>query len=179
MAQTEEKKKNRKIYSTESINQIIKDIGEGYDADYSPFYDRDINLRAANVPFLMTQEEVDEFQKVVDDPLYYVEHYCKFLTDDGLSLVTLRDFQKNVIQTVTDEVYDENINKVVPKNRNVIWMASRQSGKCVTARESITYIDSELSKSKHNNLINFYNKYTKDSFIKRIKSLLYKLYCKL
>ena len=54
------------------------------------------------------------------------------MTDHGLSTVNLRDYQRNVISTVTLEEYDEEDDLVLPVNRNIVWMSARQSGKTTT-----------------------------------------------
>ena len=125
-------KKQRRIYSTQLINQLIQDRNQGYDIDFEPFFMRDLDLRAANIPFKMSEEELEEYQKCYDDPVYYAENYAKFMTDHGLSTVNLRDYQRNVISTVTLEEYDEEDDLVLPVNRNIVWMSARQSGKTTT-----------------------------------------------
>ena len=117
----QEKKSPRRIYSTALINQLIKDRQMGYDIDYDPFYMRDLDLRAPGITFRMTEEEMDIYQKCYDDPVWYVENFCKFMTDAGLDTVELRDFQKNVISTVTEETYIPENDDFGPKNRNIIW----------------------------------------------------------
>ena len=124
--------KNRRIYSTAVINQLKKDRADGYDIDFSPFFERDLDLRAPNITFNMTQEEHDEYMKCAQDPVYFIENYCKFRTDYGDTLVELRDFQKEIIRIATDEDYDEELDLFIPRNRNVIWMAARQSSKTTT-----------------------------------------------
>ena len=54
-------KRQRRIYSTQIINQLIMDKDQGYDIDFEPFFQRDSNLRAANIPFKMTDEEMEEY----------------------------------------------------------------------------------------------------------------------
>lgn len=130
--ESQEQKKQRRIYSTDLINKLISDRSHGYEIDYAPFFNRDLELRAPNVPFKMSPEEIDEYQKCYDDPIYYAEVYAKFMTDHGLSTVELRSYQKNVISCVTQEWYDEKTDLVKPVNRNVIWNASRQIGKTTT-----------------------------------------------
>ena len=56
----EKRKKLRRIYSTALIDQLIKDRQMGYDIDYDPFYNRDLQLRAPGVTFRMTPEEDEE-----------------------------------------------------------------------------------------------------------------------
>lgn len=122
----------RRIYSTKVIEQLIKDKSEGYDIDYAPFFERDLKLRASNITFEMTKEEMDEYEKCYNDPLYFIEHYCKFKIDDNYALANLRSYQKKIIKIVTDDYYDEESDNIYPKNKNIIWMASRQVGKTTT-----------------------------------------------
>ena len=136
----QEKKSPRRIYSTALINQLIKDRQMGYDIDYDPFYMRDLDLRAPGITFRMTEEEMDIYQKCYDDPVWYVENFCKFMTDAGLDTVELRDFQKNVISTVTEETYIPENDDFGPKNRNIIWMAARQSGKTTTVSSFLSWM---------------------------------------
>lgn len=188
---TDEKKRPRRIYSTALINQLIKDRSMGYDIDYDPFYMRDLDLRAAGITFKMTEEEMEIYQKCYDDPLYYVENYCKFMTDKGLATVELRDFQKNVVDTVTQETYIPENDDFGPKNRNIIWMASRQSGKCFSPNmlihSSLSSISDNLNKNsdlsrKHFDNIPFFHIFIKDkklNLLQRLKVLLYIIYLKL
>lgn len=182
--QEEEKRKTRRVYSTALINELVKERNLGYDIPYDAFFMRDLDLRAPNVTFRMTDEEVEEYQMCYDDALYYVENYCKFMTDKGMDLVQLRDFQKNVVKTVTDEVYIDELDDYGPKNRNVIWMASRQSGKCCSPCMEINKLEKnpDLSSDQNNKIpisdIYYIGK-TKLSLFDRVKKYLYKLYNKL
>ena len=133
-------KKQRRIYSTQLINQLIKDRNQGYDIDFEPFFQRDLDLRAANIPFKMTEEEMEEYQKCFDDPIYYVETYAKFMTDHGIHTVTLRDYQKKVISIVTEETYDEENDLILPTNRSIIWLAARQSAKTTSISAFLSWM---------------------------------------
>lgn len=126
------------MYSTALINKLIEDRNLGYDIDFDPFFNRDTELRASNIPFKMTDEEMEEYQKCYDDPEYFINKYCKFMTDKGLSTVDLRDYQRKVIDIVTAESYDQELNDAVPTNRNIVWLASRQVGKCLCFNELVT-----------------------------------------
>ena len=132
-------KKSRRIYSTESINQLLEDRKQGYEIDYSPFFEKDLDLRAAGVVFRMTDEEYSEYLRCYKDPIYFIENYCKFRTDKGYTLVKLRDFQKDIIRIATEETYDEEQDLFIPKNRNIIWMAARQSSKTTTLCAILAY----------------------------------------
>ena len=129
------KERARRVYSTALINKLIDDRNQGYDIDFDPFFNRDTDLRASNIPFKMTDEEMEEYQKCYDNPEYFINKYCKFMTDKGMSTVQLRDYQTKVIDLVTQETYDEELEDAVPKNRNIIWLASRQIGKCLIFNE--------------------------------------------
>ncbi len=135
------KKAVRRIYSTRLINQLLEDHSKGYEIPYDAFFQRDLQLKAPNIVFEMTPEEYDEYNKCYEDPLYYVRHYCKFQTDDDYQLVKLRPFQERVIQTVTEERFiDASCEKLGPKNRSIIWMAARQSGKTTTISSFLSWM---------------------------------------
>lgn len=176
MAEIQEgRKKQRKIYSTQIIEKLIQDRNQGYDIDFEPFFNRDLELRAANIPFKMTESEMNEYQKCFDDPIYYAECYAKFMTDYGLSTVDLRDYQKNVISTVTEETYEADTDLLLPTNRNIVWMSARQSGKCVAPCTIIKYRDCDDNVIEKPIYELYYDK--KDlTLIDRAKILLYKLY---
>lgn len=161
----------RRVYSTALINKLIDDRNQGYDIDFEPFFNRDTNLRNANIPFKMTDEEMEEYQKCYDDPEYFIGKYCKFMTDKGMDTVELRDYQKKVIDIVTAESYDPDLDDAIPSHRNIVWLASRQVGKCSVATTEI-----ELPRGKTNIFEIFNDKYTKKTILSVIKSFLYKIY---
>lgn len=127
-----DKERNRRVYTTEIINQLVKDRSEGYDIDFSPFFERDLDLRAPNITFKMTEWEYQEYLRCFNDPLYFIKNYCKFKVDNGYKLVKLRDYQEEMIHLLCDEHYSEELDLYVPENKNVIICASRQIGKTTT-----------------------------------------------
>ena len=173
-------KRPRRIYSTALINQLIKDRQMGYDIDYDPFYMRDLDLRAPGITFRMTEEEMEIYQKCYDDAVWYVENFCRFMTDKGLDVVELRDFQKNVISIVTEETYIPENDDFGPKNRNIVWMAARQSGKCLIFNQLVN-LEQPLSNNSKNNIpiSDIYYMGTKVTLLQRVKKFLYKIYNKL
>lgn len=99
--------RSQMVYTTAMINAIKEDIQNGYlDVDWNPFYNRDVDLRASNISFQMSEVEKAEWVKCFNDPMYFIGNYCKFKVDEGYALVDLRDYQKEIIQTVVDERYD-------------------------------------------------------------------------
>lgn len=185
------KKAVRRIYSTRLINQLLEDHSKGYEIPYDAFFQRDLQLKAPNIVFEMTPEEYEEYNKCYENPLYYVKNYCKFQTDDDYQLVKLRPFQEKVIQTVTEEKFiDASCETLGPKNRSIIWMAARQSGKCLIFNELCNFSSSlPGSNPKKISIGNKYNEafsdinYKKQSLkarmLSKLKTLLYRIYGKL
>lgn len=164
------------IYTTNEINKILDSISSGAPkVDYKPFYKRNTELRAANILFEMTDWESEEFDRCMVDAIYFTEKYVKFKTDYGRTNVTLRDYQKEVIELITSEVYDEEKDLCIPKNRDVILMQSRQTGKCVTYDSKVKLaweIDSVC-------IGDLYHRYRRKSFLDYVRGTLLFIYNKL
>ena len=78
------------------------------------------NLKRANIPVEFTQEQVEEFFKCSQDPLYFIENYIRIVNiDQGLIPFNLYPFQKEIVQ-------------LVEKERFVICKMPRQTGKTTT-----------------------------------------------
>jgi len=122
------------IWTTKRVNETLEKVRNnfGEDADFSCFHERDYELKGQNIFFQLTHEEEQEFIKCSQDVDYFVESYCRFLTDEGRRTVELRDFQSEILETIGEEVWVPSINDFGPKNRNYILMASRQTGKTTT-----------------------------------------------
>ena len=89
----------------------MNDITGGYNANP--------NLKKAGIKIEWTQEQIKEYMKCSEDPLYFALNYIKIVNLDlGLVPFKMWDFQKNMLQTFH-------------KNRFVICKTGRQSGKCV------------------------------------------------
>ena len=85
------------------------------------------NLKASGVPLNFTKDEIEEYVKCADDPIYFIESYCKIVTlDHGLQSFKLYDCQKNKV-------------KVIHENRKVILMEGRQQGKTTTSAAYILW----------------------------------------
>lgn len=77
-------------------------------------------LKAAGVEQQFTQEEIKEYIKCSQDPIYFIKNYIQIVSlDKGLVPFDLWDFQEEVIQTVHN-------------NRFVICKFPRQTGKSTT-----------------------------------------------
>ena len=78
------------------------------------------NLKKAHVQQNWTKEQVEEYTKCMEDPVYFIEKYIKIISiDEGLVPFTLWDFQKQIIDTFHN-------------NRFTICKLPRQSGKSTT-----------------------------------------------
>lgn len=76
-------------------------------------------LKGAGVTIHFTPDQVSEWLKCADDPIYFIENYVKIVTlDDGLKLMTLYEFQKDIIRSLW-------------LNRKTVGVCARQMGKCV------------------------------------------------
>ena len=62
---------------------MMTDYENGYDIDYSPFFEHDIGLKAENISFDYTDEELEEIDRCYNDPKYFIERYCRWMTDHG------------------------------------------------------------------------------------------------
>lgn len=77
-------------------------------------------LKKIGVNFDLTMEQIQEYVKCSNDPVYFIEHYVKFMTlDHGITHVTLYDWQKELVYAYRDE-------------RQVIVKTCRQAGKTST-----------------------------------------------
>jgi hypothetical protein len=74
------------------------------------------NLKRTGVDIPFTAEQKEEIIKCSKDPVYFIEKYVKFITDDGYRSVSLYPFQKEAIFKMND-------------NRKIIVKAGRQIGK--------------------------------------------------
>ena len=83
------------------------------------------NLKAANVAIDFTEEQIGEYMKCSQDPVYFIKTHMKIVNlNEGLVPFELYDFQEKFVNTIHN-------------NRFVISKFPRQSGKSTTV---IAYI---------------------------------------
>lgn len=93
--------------------------------DVMTYYNRNPRLKAVNVKLSFSQEQMTEYVKCSQDPIYFIENYVKIVTiDGGIQPFKMWDFQKDLIHTIED-------------NRFVIAKICRQIGKSTT---TVSYI---------------------------------------
>jgi hypothetical protein len=99
---------------------------EGDDIKH-PGFNGNPNLRPCNFKIGFTQFTLTEFVKCQDDPVYFIDTYCKIVTlDHGLVDFKLYDCQKEKI-------------RFIHENRKVLLMESRQAGKTITSAAYILW----------------------------------------
>lgn len=86
----------------------------------SPYIESAIGFRKPNLKFKLTEEEEQEFIKCANDVVYFVEKYCKTMTDEGIKNITLMPHQRRVL-------------KDLQRNRFTVWLSPRQTGKTTTS----------------------------------------------
>jgi len=78
------------------------------------------NLKPAGVGIEFTKEQVQEYLKCSQDPIYFIKNYVKIVSlDEGLVPFELYEYQENIVDTVHN-------------NRFCIAKLPRQSGKSTT-----------------------------------------------
>lgn len=89
-------------------------------------YKGEVKIMNRDVDYPYTPEQEEEFEKCMDDVLYFIVNYCKIITlSDGLQLFKLFQYQKNTI-------------KIVHENRFSIFKFPRQMGKCSVGNTNIS-----------------------------------------
>ena len=85
------------------------------------------NLKPLAYQHDFTKEEIKEYVKCKENPVYFIEKYVKIITlDKGLQPFKLYDCQKEKVD-------------VIMNNRRVVLMEGRQQGKTVTAAACILH----------------------------------------
>lgn len=103
-------------------------------------------LKKANTPIEFTEEQILEFVKCKDDPVYFAKNYIKIVNaDEGLVNFNLWPFQ----ETLIDNFH---------KNRFNICKMSRQVGKCVTADTKLRLRNKKTNEILETTIGEFYEK---------------------
>ena len=110
-----------KKWSTIKVERFL-DMVENGEAELrkGPFYNNNSMYRKANAVFEYTNEEIREIARCAKDIKYFAERYASVMTDDGVQVIKLRDYQENIVAGFAK-----------PENRFNILLASRQVGKTI------------------------------------------------
>ena len=160
------KQAEKVIWSTNIINVALKAIEEGKPLKASPFYMKNTKLLKPELVYKRTKEEIDDYIKCKQDPVYFASKCYLMSAEGGLMQCKLRDYQIDYLRHLQ-------------KNNFSIFLSCRQSGKSLNLSSNI------LIKIDKNNInywhqlkkINYF--YIKDKNIYIIPIFeLYNLYCK-
>lgn len=84
-------------------------------------YNGNASLKRSGEKISFTQEQIEEYIKCANDPMYFAEKYIKIVhVDHGLIPIVLYDYQKDMM-------------KAIQSNRQVVCNFSRQCGKTTAA----------------------------------------------
>jgi len=110
------------IWTSDKITKLLEDFENGVidikSIRNSPFKDNDPAWKKSNIVFEYTPAEMDEITRCKADPIYFANKYCQVMTENGIEVIELRDYQEEIISSFK-------------ANRFNILMASRQIGKTV------------------------------------------------
>lgn len=170
-----EQKKAEKIIilNTKKVEEIDKKEKQGYKlSNHEKLWFKNIrDVRKANIPFQMTDDEIREYVKSKLSVNYFAEKYCQIKREDGsVGPMHLRDYQKDIINLYTN-------------NRFSILMASRQTGKCLSFNTLVHIYDENNDIYFNIMLVDLYyltiSQDRKLSFLEKTKWLFYKFLNKL
>lgn len=108
----------RVVWTSELVADTLVALEKGYQVK-TPFFMNDPNRKRGDIVFEYTDWEREELRKCSRDIIYFANNYCKVLTDDGYTKVVLRDYQEDVL-------------RLYQKERYVMFLSARQSGKTIS-----------------------------------------------
>lgn len=106
------------IWSTKSLQAAVDALRKGLPLKANPFCGNNTMLLKPDLVYKRTADEVEDYIKCMQDPLYFAEK-CFLMTPDGLQAVKMRDYQVEYLKNLKE-------------NRFNILLACRQAGKSVT-----------------------------------------------
>ena len=106
------------VWSTKSLNAAVDALKKGLPLKANPFCGTNTKLLKPDLVYKRTEEEVEDYIKCMQDPLYFAEK-CFLMTPKGLQPVKMRDYQKEYLTNLKE-------------NRFNILLAYRQAGTSVT-----------------------------------------------
>jgi hypothetical protein len=108
-------------------------------------------LKKANTPIEFTEEQIIEFLKCKEDPVYFAKNYIKIVSlDKGLTQFSPYHFQEKLINNFHD-------------NRFNICKMPRQTGKCFNINTKIRIKNKKTGKILELSIGEFYEKLKKKS----------------
>lgn len=150
------KQNTSRVWNTKMVDESVRLINDGVELSDTPFFENDIELRGSDIVYDYTPAEQEIWLRCANDPLYFAQ-YCKLLTDDGYSSVTLREYQEDFIKTIHG-------------NKFTIILAARQVGKTTISGIYLTWY---LIFNKDRNVMILANKgATTTEIIDKVKNII-------
>lgn len=85
------------------------------------YYRDNISLKRPGIQYEFTQEQLEEYIKCSEDPIYFIRNYVKIISlDQGIILFDMHDYQEEMVRAFHE-------------NRFTIVRIGRQSGKTTTS----------------------------------------------
>ena len=129
LRESEIKDKYVNVLTSKKVDEILDKQNKGIKLTLSEkiWFKGQVGVRRDNLQFAMTKKELDEYSKCKMNIHYFAEKYCKIKREDGtIGPMKLRSYQKDIIDLFT-------------KNNYSILMASRQTGKTISAAITILH----------------------------------------
>jgi hypothetical protein len=148
-------------WNTQLVNEFLYKLENGeVKIEDGPFYKNNTSYRKANIIYEYTKDELIEIYKSAKNVLYFAEHYAHVMTDEGVRLIKLRNYQEKILKGFSD-----------PEKRFHILLASRQVGKCITYNTKLNVNNNYVSIGKlyYENL----KKQRELSLLEKIKMFIY------
>lgn len=150
------------VWDKQSVKKAKELIEAGKVVKQHPFFEStDPTWRRSNINYRMSPEEYIEYCKCALDVNYFSNKYAYSMTDEGIKKITLRDYQSQIL-------------KKFQSNREVVFLASRQIGKCVSPDTIIMVFDPFKNKYKESAIGELYYQ-NQRGFIPFVKKNLYKI----
>lgn len=161
----QEEESRKFVFTSKNIEDITEQIGDGVIIKryQNPWLKNEVGVRRSGLSFGITNDELMERIKCMDDIQYFAEKYCQIKREDGsIGPIVLRNYQKEIL-----ELY---------KSNRVILSASRQAGKCFLFNSLVFTSFGELLKKRIG--IIYYEKlasFRPLTFLEKLKIKLYNI----
>ena len=109
----------RVVWSTYSLNAAVKALKQGLPLKANPFIGKNTKLLRADLVYKRTEEEIEDYIRCKEDPVYFASKCYLKNPAGGLSLVELRDYQIDYLHHLQENPFS-------------IFLSCRQSGKSTT-----------------------------------------------
>jgi len=118
-------------------------------------------LKPANIQIKYSKEQVAEFMKCSEDPIYFIQKYFRIVNvDKGIIKLKPYEYQKEIIRAILE-------------NRHVIVKLPRQAGKCFCINTSIRIRNKktgEILKLTIGDFIKIYGRYKEIENMQKLPS---------